>query len=240
MTATIVIHETMSRSRHTDPRAIRAERRLRAPREARSEGDPALRRMEGRTLKSMGVAERPTSRARGGRATGPRIVETRPRRGFLHPTNRGDIVRALALLGPEAAYGVRTIELVHAPPAPPDALPPMGRFRTPGRILLFEQPRPPWRILGALATETVDCLERSGAIVVEDEPTGTTIVSWPGESLRDFMIVEVLLHEIGHHVLQHHKGKRTARIARTRDHEAFARAFAKRHRAAWLRRDGGE
>ncbi len=170
----------------------------------------------------------------------PRIVARPARRGFLHPATRRDIARALALVGPEAAYGLRSIELVHAPPATSDGLPPLGRFCVPGRILLFEQPRPPWRVPVSLAAETVGILERSGAVVVEDARIGVTIVQWPGDSLRDFMIVEVLLHEIGHHVLQHHKGKRIARIARTRDHEAFARAFAARYRQAWLQRDGRE
>jgi hypothetical protein len=50
------------------------------------------------------------------------------------------------------------------------------------------------------------------------------------------MLEEVLLHEIGHHVLQHHTGKRPVRIARTRDHEAFAAAFAEKERAVLLKR----
>jgi hypothetical protein len=49
------------------------------------------------------------------------------------------------------------------------------------------------------------------------------------------MLFDVLLHEIGHHVLQHGKGKRLVRIARTRDHEAFATRFADLYRAAWSR-----
>lgn len=230
----------MSRSRHTDPKAIRAARRLRAPREARGAGDPARRRTGGRTLKAMGIAARAPSRVHRAAATFPRIVAKRARSGFLHPASRGDIARALAMVGPEAAYGLRAIELAHAPPASPDALPPLGRFCAPGRILLFELPRPPWRFPARLSKETVESLERAGAVVVEYPRIGATIVEWPGDSLRDFMIVEVLLHEIGHHVLQHHKGKRNARIARTRDHEAFARAFAARYRPAWLRRDGRE
>ena len=47
------------------------------------------------------------------------------------------------------------------------------------------------------------------------------------------MLRDVLLHEIGHHVLQHGKGKRGVRIARTRDHEAFATRFALGLRAMW-------
>jgi hypothetical protein len=60
---------------------------------------------------------------------------------------------------------------------------------------------------------------------------GATIVSWPSTTLRAFMLFDVLMHEIGHHLIQHYKGKRPARVARTRDHEAFADAFAQRCRS---------
>ena len=56
------------------------------------------------------------------------------------------------------------------------------------------------------------------------------LVSWPGKTLRDFMLFDVLMHEIGHHLIQQYKGKRRARVARTRDHEAFAAHFARRCR----------
>jgi RNA-splicing ligase RtcB len=50
-------------------------------------------------------------------------------------------------------------------------------------------------------------------------------------ALKHFMLEGVLLHELGHHVLQHYKGKRPVRIARTRDHEAAAERFASRQRS---------
>jgi hypothetical protein len=49
--------------------------------------------------------------------------------------------------------------------------------------------------------------------------------------LRKFVLCDVLLHELGHHRLQHEKGKRLARIARTRDHEAYATRIARRYGA---------
>ena len=93
-------------------------------------------------------------------------------------------------------------------------------------------PRPPWRWLGAIAAYDAATFERAGAVVATDRSAGTTIVEWPGASLATFLLFDVLLHEIGHHVLQHSKGKRLVRIARTRDHEAFAARFAERYRAA--------
>ena len=57
------------------------------------------------------------------------------------------------------------------------------------------------------------------------------VVMWPGDTLRRFMLGYVLTHELGHHVLQHERRLRSARGARTRDHEARADAIAKRLRA---------
>ncbi|MEU7171148.1 hypothetical protein ABZ949_06620 [Micromonospora tulbaghiae] len=46
-------------------------------------------------------------------------------------------------------------------------------------------------------------------------------------SLRDFMRFDVLLHELGHHVLQH-RSRKVGRVQRRSDHERFAEAFADR------------
>ena len=77
----------------------------------------------------------------------------------------------------------------------------------------------------------MDRLERSGAIITAQPGLRMTLVEWPDNSLKRFMLEEVLLHELGHHILQHHKGKRPTRIARTKDHEASAEGFAFRQRS---------
>jgi hypothetical protein len=43
--------------------------------------------------------------------------------------------------------------------------------------------------------------------------------------LRDFMRFDVLLHELGHHVLQH-RARKVGSVRRTSDHERFAEMFA--------------
>ncbi|MET7969850.1 hypothetical protein [Micromonospora sp. NPDC005305] len=43
--------------------------------------------------------------------------------------------------------------------------------------------------------------------------------------LRDFMRFDVLLHELGHHLLQH-RARKVGNIQRRSDHERFADAFA--------------
>jgi hypothetical protein len=140
------------------------------------------------------------------------------------------MLRLLESVGPLALYGLRSIELGRTRVTRGSPSLSFGRYVIPGRITLFEQPLPPWRLPGLLGNQTIRRFERAGAVVKPLPEVGATLVDWPGDSLRRFMLEEVLLHELGHHVLQHYKAKRMARIARTRDHEAFAQLFALRQR----------
>src|SRR5206468_1152450 len=83
-------------------------------------------------------------------------------------------------------------------------------------------------------TNTSLKMRRAGALVERLGDGSQTRVEWPGETLRDFMLFDVLMHEIGHHLIQQYTGKRTARVARTREHEAFAELFARQCRQAYL------
>src|SRR5947199_189734 len=78
-------------------------------------------------------------------------------------------------------------------------------------------------------------LSRRRALCPQLTAVCVTSVGWPKAMLQRFMLEEGLLHELGHHLLQHYKGKRPVRIARARDHEAFAARFAEKQRTA-LRR----
>ena len=164
----------------------------------------------------------------------PRIVVRSPRPGYIHALRKADVLRILDFVGAEATYGLRSIELTQQPDTTAPSLPSFGQLIVPGRIKVYEQPIPPWRLSGMLPEEEARTMRRAGAQVEIDHEVKATIVHWPKDSLHDFMIFEVFLHEIGHHILQHNMGKRTERIARTRDHEAFARNFAKRCRADWF------
>ncbi len=160
----------------------------------------------------------------------PRVTSQPPSPRFHHPAGRKEVLRFIEAVGPVAIYGLRSVELVraHSPSGVPCLV--FGRYEAPGRILLFEQPVPPWRLPGLLDHESVRRFERAGATVTPRPDSGATLVDWPAGTLERFMLEEVLLHELGHHVLQHYKAKRPARIARTKDHEAFAALFAERQR----------
>ncbi len=149
----------------------------------------------------------------------------RPRPGQHHPASASDVRRALIRFGAEIYYGVESVELVPSPAAA-DRLT-LGVLAGPGRIVLYDQALSPWRLGFVLTLEQRAQLEAGGAEVGEDG-----VVSWPGESLRRFMLGYVLAHELGHHVIQHERRLRGERGARTREHEARAEAIAARLRLA--------
>jgi hypothetical protein len=138
-------------------------------------------------------------------------------------------LRVLDTIGAEARYGLHAVELRQAPGGHAAWL--CGRLCVPGRILLFEQRPSPWALPGRLAPRMAVRTARAGAQLKHCAATDTTQVDWPDGALRRFMLLEVFLHEIGHHVFQHHRGKRTLRVVRTRDHEVFANAYAEQWRA---------
>lgn len=188
-----------------------------------------------RRLKACGLVAQPFPSSRPGVAALPGISVQQPGKGYFHPATRAEIVRVLRFFGEVCFYGLRAIELVQGPVRFVIGEQPLGRFFTPGRIRLYAQPVSPWLIAGRLPLKQRTRLERAGA-VVEEAGTGThTTVRWTAKTLRDFMLFDVLMHEIGHHRVQQYRGKRKARLLRTKDHEAFADHFARQCRLAWQR-----
>lgn len=233
----------MSRSKHTRPYEILAADRVRAPYEARGHGDPSTERAAARALKELGVVPSPAGRPALADQPSPlpRLVVKRPRPGRTHPLSRADIVEALHFFGEACVYGLQSISLVSSASRSmgPEIL--LGAYVAPGRVLLFDQPASPWQLAGRLSDTAIQRLERAGAAVdVADGGLGTT-VTWPGDTLRTFVLFDGLMHEIGHHILQHSRGKRGIRILRTKDHEKLADRFAQRCRVLYGARgcDGG-
>src|SRR5262245_8682922 len=220
----------MSRSKHTDPKAIRALRRARSPRDKRSVGDLSLRRGIGLQRKAAGTLSAQSPPNKNGQPP-LRILIQPPRRGFHHPAGKRDLLELLNSVGPIARYGLRSIELARTPASGSSSALAFGRYCAPGRVILFDQPRPPWRLPGLLQGIIIRRFVRAGAIVRSLIDVNATLVDWPEDTLRRFMLEGVFLHELGHHVLQQYKCKPSERIARTRDHEAFARRFVEKYRS---------
>lgn len=191
-------------------------------------GDPSRRQRLGRILKELGLIHVSEDAKAKGQDLFPRILVRRPQRGFFHPASRADLRHVLEVLGPEAVYGLKTVELARAPDVRGSNMPSLGRLEVPGGILLYEQPVPPWRLTGTISRSEADRCRRAGAEVTIRDDLEATFLDWPGQTLRRFMLLDVFLHELGHHVLQHTRTDQARRIARTRDHESFAELFAQR------------
>ncbi|MCS6860275.1 MAG: hypothetical protein NZT92_08145 [Abditibacteriales bacterium] len=131
----------MSRTKHTDPRPIRAARRMRAPYEPRGHADPSAHRLLARALKEWGVvAESAASRKDEEPAPLPRVIVKRPRVGYFHPASKTDILDLLRFFGEECPYGLRRIELVPGGSASRGGHLQLGALMVPGRIVLYDQP----------------------------------------------------------------------------------------------------
>jgi hypothetical protein len=152
----------------------------------------------------------------------------RPAPGRHHPARAADVRAALDAFGAPARYGLHLVELVPAPEAAERLM--LGRLTGPGHVLLYDQARSPWRVGAELPEQDRGWLASAGADVATPG-----VVSWPGDSLRWFMLGYVLAHEVGHHMLQHERRLHGERGARSRDHEARAEVIAAnlRRRLAW-------
>ena len=153
------------------------------------------------------------------RAAFPTVRARAVSRGRCHPASAQDVREALQAFGPEAYYGLRLVELM--PARASDAALVLGRLAGEGMIELYEQRPSPWRLGHALSDVERDRLTAFGADV-----TIPGVVVWPPGALRRFMLVHVLAHELGHHVVQHERRLRGERAMRTREHEARAEEIA--------------
>lgn len=239
----------MARSFHTDPLRIRAERRTRDPWTKRGAQDERRARAARRAMVALGHVpvdeppepepDEPPAEDEGPAATrrdwppppSPRVDVQAPRPGHLHPATAAEVRERLAALGPRFFYGLSRVELAQGPPGRLV----FGRFQPVGQVRLFDVPAPPWRLPGLSVEDGLRLLRAGARVDLPDPERPEVVVDWPGTTLRDLYLDEVLLHELGHHALQHHRGKRTPPRARTRDHEAFAERFVLAAREA-LRR----
>ena len=140
----------------------------------------------------------------GGR-TFPTIIERQPSVGDIHPLDKKLIRELLPSLPEEYLYGLRSIELRSRKNAFVGY--PFGQYRIKDKaICLFSLPFPTWS-MPKLRKESRRTYRRFGAVVEDDEHTSS--IRWPElESLRNFQMEFVFLHELGHHYQYRFKTKK--------------------------------
>ncbi len=230
----------MSRSKHTRPDRILAASRVRAPHEPRGQDDQSSFYRLARVLKESGIIVEQLNSSESGDPAIPRIITKRPRQGFIHPAAKADILSVLQFFGERCFYGLRLIKLIQGSATLNRASLPMGRLEVPGTIVLYDQPASPWFVTGSIQQAEREKLERAGASIEVSSGNLHCLIHWSDSDLKNFMLFEVLMHEIGHHLIQQYKGKRSARVARTKDHELFADLFAARCRDTFFAEYAGD
>lgn len=211
--------KSLSRTKHTRPARIIAADRVGNPRGSRS--SDALSEL----FEDLGWSEEAVDSGRL-----PRIKAQRPRKGYHHPARPRDIKFLLNYFGELSYYGVREIQLAQCEQGNAQGRILLAKLSIPGKIILYEQPDPPWLIAGTFLDSARELLLEAGATVETSDDGSRCTIDWDGESLRRFMLFEGLMHEVGHHIIQHFRGKRTAQVLRLRDHETLAHNFARRCR----------
>ncbi len=164
----------------------------------------------------------------------PRIKAQRPRKGYHHPATPSDIKEMLTYFGELSYYGVREIQLAQSDHHGSSQKLSIAKLIVPGKIILYEQPQSPWLLAGALCGEETEILETAGAVMESSADGLRGRILWSPVNLRNFMLFEGLMHEVGHHIIQQFKGKRTVQVLRLKDHELLAHHFARRCRLEYL------
>jgi hypothetical protein len=204
----------MSRSLHTQKLILRAARRLARPYSKRRSEAAYLTGRPGEDTAQRGPGKR------------LRIQTHKPLPGTLHPLSAQDIRKRLEVLGPAAVYGLKSIRLRRESAFLGRSLV-FAEYALSGDIDLYAVPSPPWYLPFMLSPEDRIAFMRHGARVRVDDRMQQTTVEWTLSSLKSFYLYEVLAHELGHHRLQYHKGKRKVLLCRRSDHEKRAELYSR-------------
>ena len=210
----------MSRSLHTQKLDVRALRRISRPfGKRRREADFLCGRV---AVKS---------------AVGPKrltIKVQKPLPGMLHGVSCRQIHDFLDRLGPAARYGLKSIQCRQESAIRTEGIV-FAEYIIGGELRLYSLPVSPWLLPFLLHAADRDVFQRYGAQIAEDEERERTIVRWSAPGLTKYCLLEVLAHEIGHHLLQYHHGKRPAPICRRADHEKRADLQSRRVKQSDIR-----
>ena len=156
-----------------------------------------------------------------------RILAQKPLPHLVCPLHPQEIRAFLHCIGPSAVYGLRVIRLRQECLLNPSGIV-FAEYVVPGEIHLYAVPASPWQFRFVLSRFDREAFIRHGASVHVDQSRSQTTVYWTPNGLKSYLLYEVLAHEIGHHILQHNKGKRQAQIRRRFDHEACADLYSRR------------
>lgn len=149
---------------------------------------------------------RPTRRAAptlAARAQPPRVIVTPVEVPLRHPLSKRDVQLILSVLPSQFTAGLRSVSLLD-PRARPDGAPVFASYRHDGFLRLHAVAPSPW-LLPALPLHAALEFRQYGALI-ELLSDGGTRVGWPGDALRLFFTIGVLLPGVARHRRERDEG----------------------------------
>lgn len=126
----------------------------------------------------------------------PRVIVTPVEEPLLHPLSKRDVQFILSVLPPQSTAGLRSVSLLDVR-ARPDGAPVFASYRHAGFLRLHAVSSLPW-LIPALPSHAALEFRQYGALV-EMMSDGRSRVVWPGETLRLYFALGVMLPGVARH-----------------------------------------
>lgn len=126
----------------------------------------------------------------------PRVIVAPPEEQLRHPLSKRDVQLVLSVLPPQSTAGLRSVSLLGARTRP-DGAPVYASYRHAGFLRLHAVPPSPWS-LPALPLHAAGEFRQYGALI-EMLSDGGSRVTWPGDALRLFFTLGVMLPGVVRH-----------------------------------------
>jgi len=130
------------------------------------------------------------------RSQPPRVIVTPVDVSLHHPLSRRDVQLVLSVLPPQSIEGLRSVSLL-GPRARPDGSAVFASYRHAGFLRLHAAPVSPW-LMPSLPPRTAVEFRQYGALIEMLSDGGSRVV-WPGDSLRVYYTLAVLLPGVSWH-----------------------------------------
>jgi len=126
----------------------------------------------------------------------PRVIVTPVEEPLQHPLSKRDVQLILSVLPPQSTAGLRSVSLLGARTRP-DGAPVFASYRHAGFLRLHAVPPSPW-LMPALPPHAAVEFRQYGALI-EMLSVGGSRVAWPGDALRLFFTLGVMLPGVARH-----------------------------------------
>jgi hypothetical protein len=126
----------------------------------------------------------------------PRVIVTPVDESLQHPLSKRDVQFILSVLPPQSTAGLRSVSLLDARTRP-DGAPVFASYRHSGFLRLHAVSSMPW-LISALPSHAAREFRQYGALV-EMLSDGRSRVAWPGDTLRLYFALGVMLPGVARH-----------------------------------------